>query len=470
MAVFTKRTKFASSAHEVFAWHRRDGAFERLSPPWDRVEIVEKQGGIEEGARMVMRLHLGPIPQTWEAVHQDYIEDQLFTDVQKRGPFASWEHEHRFLSQADGGCVLEDHIHYELPMGALGRAIGGGSIQRTIQRMFAFRHQRLAHDLMRHRPYLDRPRLRVAISGASGLLGTALSAFLTTGGHEVVPLVRNKQAAATGKGIYWSPRSGEIDQEALEGFDVVVHLAGENIAGRWTASKRKRILESREQSTQLLANALAKLTKPPKALLSASGINTYGDRGDEILTEESALGTGFLTDVCQAWEDGTQAAEDAGIRVAKMRIGAVITSAGGALAQMLLPFKMGVGGIVGSGHQYMSWIGLDDLLGAILHLMYQEKLSGVFNMVSPEPANNRDFTKALGKALHRPTIFPLPAFMINAIFGEMGKALLLDSVRAVPQRLLDSGFTFSAPAILDVLRSEVGDFDEESLLRGVAFA
>ncbi len=468
MTTFFKRTTLAHPAQEVFAWHSRLGAFERLSPPWDDVKILEKQGGIEDGARMVMRLRIGPFSQKWEALHKDYKEGSFFTDVQGKGPFASWKHTHRFLEDGNEQSVLEDHIEYALPMGAVGRLVAGGMVSRMLRRMFAFRHIRTMRDLARHQAFAERPRLRVAITGASGLLGTALTAFLRTGGHTVMPLVRSKRMADAGEGIYWSPDAGEIDLPALEGYDIVVHLAGESIAGRWTESKRARIMESRDKSTRLLAKALAQCAHPPKALLSASGINTYGDRGDAILTEESALGDGFLTDVCKTWEAGTQAAADAGIRVAVMRIGAVLTSSGGALGQMLLPFKMGGGGVVGSGRQYMSWIGLDDLLAVILHLMYRDDLSGVFNCVSPEPVTNAHFTKALGQALHRPTIVPLPAFAVKGLLGEMGKTLLLDSVRAIPQRLIDSGFVFDTPHLLDTLRFELGDFDEEALQTGVS--
>ncbi|MCK6512446.1 TIGR01777 family oxidoreductase [Myxococcota bacterium] len=468
MATFIKRTVLGYNAQEVFAWHSRLGAFERLSPPWDRVEIVEKQGGIEYGSRMVMKLRMGPFSQTWEALHKDYGNGAFFTDVQGKGPFAAWKHTHRFLDTGAGESALEDHIEYALPMGSIGQAVAGGAVAKMLRRMFAYRHLRTARDLARHQAFVSHPRLRVVISGASGLLGTALTAFLRTGGHEVMPLVRSKRKAEAGEGIYWSPESGEIDASGLEGCDVVVHLAGESIAGRWTQNKRKQIMESREKSTALLAGAMARCQSPPKALLSASGINVYGERGEAILTEESALGEGFLTEVCKAWEGGTQAAKEAGIRVVWMRIGAVMTSAGGALAQMVLPFKMGGGGVVGSGRQYMSWIGIDDLLGAILHLMMRDDLSGVFNCVSPEPVTNAEFTKALGKALHRPTLVPLPAFAVKALLGEMGKTLLLDSVRAVPQRLLESGFVFEMPQIGDALCFTLGRFDEEDLQSGVS--
>jgi uncharacterized protein (TIGR01777 family) len=465
MARFVKRTELPHRAEEVFAWHAREGAFQRLVPPWQRIEILEKEGGIEEGARLLMRLRMGFVGQRWEALHKEMIEGEEFCDIQKAGPFASWEHRHRFEARGEG-AVLEDSIAYAPPFGALGAALGGGVIRKMLKRMFAFRHERTRHDLMRHQAFAGESRKKIAMTGASGLLGQALTAYLTTAGHEVIPLIRS-QGGGQAKGIVWSPSQGEIDLAALEGMDAVIHLSGENIAGRWTARKKEAILQSRVLSTRLIAQSLAKLKKPPAVLLSAAGISVYGDRGEEVVTEDAGLSDTFLAQVCKAWEGETQAAEDAGIRVAKIRISAVITSAGGALQKMLLPFRMGVGGVVGSGRQYMSWIAMDDLLGIFEHLLHRTDLQGVFNATAPHPITQAAFTKALGAALHRPTIFPLPAPIVRVLFGEMGDALLLESLRAIPQRLEASGFSFSYPHIEDALRLELGAFDQDTLNAGV---
>jgi len=247
-----------------------------------------------------------------------------------------------------------------------------------------------------------------------------------------------------------------MDTAKLEGIEAVIHLAGESIQGRWTPKKKARILESRYKGTRLLAEALGHLAKPPRVLVCASAIGYYGDRGDELLREESASGSGFLAQVCREWESATEPATKKGIRVVNLRFGVVLGAAGGALAQMLPPFKMGVGGRVGSGKQYMSWIALDDVVGAVEHALVTEGLRGPVNAVAPNPARNVEFTKALGRVLSRPTIFPLPAFVVKLAFGRMGEELLLASQRVEPARLAASGYKFRYPELEGALRRAVG--------------
>lgn len=457
MTEFTKRSTFPVPVHELFAWHSRPGAFQRLTPPWESVEMEVDEGGIQEGARKVMVMRMGPVPLRWEAQHTDCKEDELFRDVQVRGPFATWEHEHRFSAEGDDRSGLEDHIVYRLPLSPLSQWVAGWAVRRKLERMFAFRHRTTQNDLERHAAFRDRKRLRVAITGASGLLGQNLTAFLQTGGHEVVPVVRHKPAPGE-PGIYWRPSEGDIDADALEGFDVVVHLAGENIAGgRWTEERKRRIMGSRVNGTRLLSETLAELKEPPSVLLSASGVNYYGNHpNDEEVTEDSPPGDGFLADVCKAWEAETQPARDAGIRVVNTRLGVVLTSEGGALAKMALPFKLGVGGRIGSGRQGMSWIALDDVLGAFYYLMYHDEIEGPVNLTSPFPCSNITFVKTLGAVLRRPTIFPLPGFVVKALFGQMGKEALLDGAYVRPERLLASGFSFHYPGLEDALRYVFG--------------
>ncbi|MGH9453685.1 MAG: TIGR01777 family oxidoreductase [Terriglobia bacterium] len=297
--------------------------------------------------------------------------------------------------------------------------------------------------------------MRVLISGASGLVGTSLIPSLTTGGHSVVRLVRSGKAAAAT--IHWNPAEGKIDPASLESFDAVVHLAGENIAGaRWTAGQKRKILESRAGPTRLLCETLAGLNAPPKALVSASAIGYYGDRGDEVLDESSQPGVGFLPSVCRAWEDATQPAVAKGVRVVNLRISMVLAPKGGALAKMLPVFRFGLGGVLDSGRQYMSWIGIDDLVGAIHHGMTTEGLRGPALAASPHPVTNREFTKTLGRVLSRPTLLPVPAFATRMAFGEMADALLLASTRAAPLQLLSSGYRFLFPELEPALRHVLG--------------
>ena len=294
--------------------------------------------------------------------------------------------------------------------------------------------------------------MRVLVTGASGLIGSAQRGKLTDAGHEVTRLARSSGAAEAGQ-IRWDPAVGEFDAESLEGFDAVVHLAGENLAtGRWTAAKRERIRSSRVQGTQLLAQALARLSRPPEVLVSASAVGYYGNRGDESLDEQSPPGSGFLAEVCRQWEAAADPAREAGIRVVHPRIGLVLSASGGALAKMLPMFRLGLGGALGSGRQYVSWITLDDLVAVICHLIATDSLSGPVNAVAPAAATNRQLTRALGRALRRPARLPAPAFALRAMLGPMADELLLASTRVIPRRLIDSGFAFGDPDLDRALR------------------
>ena len=252
--------------------------------------------------------------------------------------------------------------------------------------------------------------------------------------------------------MYWNPAAGEIDAPKLEGIDAIVHLAGETINGRWTSAKKRAIRESRVKGTRLLCETLAKLSNRPRVLVAASASGYYGDRGDEVLREESEAGSSFLSQVCQEWEGATKAAAERGIRVVNLRIGFVLSRAGGGLAKMLPAFKMGVGGKIGSGKQHMSWIAIDDLAQIILFATSAESLQGPVNAVAPNPVTNLEFTKTLARVLRRPAIFPMPAFAVRLAFGEMGEELLLASARLEPARLLSAGYQFRFPQLEGALR------------------
>lgn len=276
--------------------------------------------------------------------------------------------------------------------------------------------------------------MKIAVTGATGLVGSALVPLLTESGHDVVTLHRPSQ---------WDPEKGTLNIDAMTGINALVHLAGENIAaGRWTQSQKARIRDSRVKGTRLIAENVAQMQNPPEVMVSASAIGYYGDRGNEILREDSGPGTGFLPDVCRQWESATDSATRKGIRVVHLRTGIVLSEKGGALAKMLLPFRMGIGGKVGSGAQYWSWISLDDVCSAITHCIQATGLHGPVNLVSPSPVTNLEFTRSLGRVLHRPTIFPLPAFAARIVLGEMADALLLASARVEPTKLLGSRFVF----------------------------
>lgn len=292
--------------------------------------------------------------------------------------------------------------------------------------------------------------MRILITGATGLVGRALSSLLRQQTHEVVQLTRS--AAGAGK-PRWNPDVGEIDVTGLEGFDAVIHLAGEPIAdAKWSPEKKARIRDSRIKGTRLLSDSLARLAARPKVLISASAIGIYGDRGDEVLTEESGPGSDFLSEVGVAWESGAQFAADAGIRVVNARFGIVLSADGGALHEMIKPMKMGIGGPLGNGRQWMSWIDIDDLCAAILHLTQTDSVHGPVNLVAPNPVTNRDFTRTLARVIHRPAFIPAPAPALRLMFGEMADAILLSSQRVQPRRLMDSGYRFRYTHLEDSLR------------------
>jgi uncharacterized protein (TIGR01777 family) len=298
--------------------------------------------------------------------------------------------------------------------------------------------------------------MHVLVSGASGFVGSALVSALTAAGHPVTRLARSTPRPGQAE-IPWNPATRSIGTPALEGLDAVVHLAGDNLAsGRWSAAKKASIRESRVQGTALLCEALAQLVRPPKVLLSASAIGYYGDRGAAILREESPPGTGFLAEVCQAWEAATAPAVQRGIRVVYLRFGMILSPVGGALAKMLTPFRLGIGGVVGTGQQYMSWIALDDVLGVIQHALSTETLHGPVNVVAPQAVTNQEFTTALGTVLRRPTRLPLPAFAARLVFGEMADALLLASTRVAPVRLVAAEYTFHYPTLAEALQHLLG--------------
>ncbi|MCK6557943.1 TIGR01777 family protein [candidate division KSB1 bacterium] len=294
--------------------------------------------------------------------------------------------------------------------------------------------------------------MKVLVTGSTGLIGSAFIKALHAQGHQVVRLVRAPLASSEPV-VKWDPAAGTIDTPGLEGLDAVVHLAGETIARRWTAARKRSIRESRVAGTRLLAQTLARLQRPPKTLISASAIGYYGDRGDTVLREDSGPGTGFLPETSVAWEQAAQPAAQAGIRVAHPRTGVLLTTAGGALKEMLLPFRLGVGGVLGSGRQYWSWIAFDDVIGGLLHALHNENLSGPFNLVAPQPVTNREFTKVLGRALSRPTVMPAPKFALRLLLGEMAEGLLFASARVEPAKLLAAGYQFRYPDLEGALRA-----------------
>jgi len=459
MSHYVRRTPVGAPAAALDRWHARPGALDRLTPPWQDAEVLAHEG-IERGARAVIRLGVGPASVRWVAEHGPHVPGREISDTQTAGPFAAWRHVHRFLPIGGDRSILEDEVTYRLPLGRLSAPLGP-LVRRRLDRLFAYRHRVTKADVERHHAAGLAP-LTVAVTGASGLLGRALAAFLLAGGHRVVRLVRSREAAAAAdrsadeRAVYWNVEAGEIDLAALAAAapDVVVHLAGESpYALRWTNEKRRRIWESRTKGTQLLARALARLDRPPRLLLSASGAGYYGDRGSDRLTESDGPGEGFLPALTRAWEASTAEAERAGIRTVHLRLGVVLTPAGGVLDLVLPLFRVGLGGHVASGRRFIPWIALDDVLYAILHLIGHE-VEGPVNVTAPVPVTGRRFAEALGGVLRRPAPWPAPRPLLAR--AAMTREAALPSARVLPQRLLDGGFTFAYPDLEGALRHLLG--------------
>ena len=459
LSTFTRSVRIERPASEVFAWHERPGAFARLAPPWQKIEVLSHTGGIRDGAKVSLCMKIGPVLVRWDVEHRDYIGGVQFRDVQVRGPFAHWDHLHR-VEAVEGGraCVLTDEITYKLPFGVPGRIVGGAYVRRELERLFDYRHALTKAEVELANRYISVRPMKFLIAGASGLVGRAMTAFLQTQGHAVVKLVRG--AAAAADEVFWDPAGGRLDAHAVRGVDVIVNLSGEGVAdARWSAERKDAILRSRVDSTRTLVAALAAVHSErlrPFVFVSASATGIYGDRGDEVLDEGAATGAGFLAEVCKEWEREAVEADGLGVRVVELRTGVVLTPAGGALAKLLPVFKAGLGGRLGSGKMWMSWISLDDLVGAIYHAVLDRRCDGPVNAVAPQAVTNAEFTRVLGRVLRRPAVLPVPAAVLRAMFGEMADEALLSSTRAVPGKLAEAHYTFRHENVEDALRHLLG--------------
>ncbi|EID09002.1 hypothetical protein MXEN_21207 [Mycobacterium xenopi RIVM700367] len=434
---------------DVFAWHTRPGAMARLIPPWQPMTVLAEAESIADG-RAVLGL---PGGLQWVAQHRadEFEPPHKFVDViSSAGPrswpprlVGWWRHTHEFNDGGDGTTLVRDRVDTPVPSTAL-------------KSTFVYRHRQLADDLAAHRDaaeHVTRP-LVVALTGASGLVGSALTAFLTTGGHRVIRLVR--RVATTAEEREWDPAAPA--EGLLRGVDAVVHLAGASIAGRFTERHKAAVRDSRIEPTRRLAEAAATAENRPSVFVSASAIGYYGyDRGDTPLGEDSARGTGFLADVVADWEAATTPAADAGVRVVLVRTGIVQAARGGTLKLLRPLFFAGVGGRLGSGRQWLSWIGLDDLTDIYYRALYDARLSGPVNAVSPVPVRNSDYTKALAHLLRRPAALPVPSLAPRILLGQQGARELAEAdQRVLPARLQELGHRFRHPTVQQALAHQLG--------------
>ncbi len=453
MSTFHRRTAIAVPASQLEQWHYRTGAFERLTPPWENARIIQEPESITDGSQAIVELKQGPFWRRWIAEHRDCKPGESFTDVQLKGPFAAWTHCHRFLKESGQNCALEDDIQYRLPLHPLGQWFGDWFVRRKLTSMFSYRHALTKSDLERAASEPETPPMTIVVTGATGMIGRALLPYLRMRGHTVLRITRRPHLPDD---IAWDIQKGTLTLPERQ-IDAAIHLAGENVAGgRWNEARKTRLMESRRLGTRLLCKALAEHSNRPKVLISASGSNYYASNTSIIHDESSPRGDDFLSKVCEVWEQETQAAADAGIRVARLRLGVVLSASGGALGKMLLPFQLGGGGRLGRGTQRMPWIALDDAIDIMTRALGDERYTGPINTVAPEAVTNREFTQALANTLRRPALFPIPAIAIKALFGEMGEATLLGDIALKPARLQALGYCFRHPEIRAALAYTLG--------------
>jgi uncharacterized protein (TIGR01777 family) len=457
------RSLMPVSREAAFAYHEWPGALGRLLPPWQSVTASPPTDGLRDGSQVRLTLRMLGFPLHWLAVHEGYHPPDLFVDTQASGPFASWRHEHHFLEgPTPGTSILEDQIAYRLPLAFASHPLAGRWVDRQLASMFAYRHRITESDLLRQSHLSVHRGKRVAVTGATGLIGTVVCQLLEAIGCHVVPVVRTREAVSRlpshPDSLQWDPTRGLLEPEKASGLDAVIHLAGKSLAsGRWTGKIKEQMWSSRVDATQVLASQLASLDEPPKSFVSASGVGIYGDCGDRWCTEDAPSSEDYLGRMALQWEGASQPLRNRGVRVAQGRLGIVLSPQGGALHAMLPIFRCGLGGRLGTGDQYWSWVERSDAAAAFVHLAMDSRCEGPFNISAEAPETNRRWTQAIGEALQRPTVLPAPAFALRWVMGaEMAESMLLCSTRADGSRLRRTGFQYAFSGLAETLRYCLG--------------
>ena len=430
------------------------------------MEIIDNTGGINNDDNSIFRIKLGPITFKWVAKHFGYIHNLQFQDKMIKGPFKKWIHTHSFIPQGENQCIIEDKIDYMPRFGKIGSKIIQKRIQNYLNQLFIYRERILVNDTILEKMTREKGK-NILITGSQGLIGSSLIPLLTNiGGHKITRLVRkinnnNMYSRSTTnkedkKSIFWYPEYDKLDHNELEGFDIIIHLAGENIFGRWTDIKKQRIFNSRVGSTKLLAKSLTKLSNPPSLLICASAIGYYGDRPNEYITEDSIPGKGFLSEVCQKWEKATQDVTEIGIRVVNTRFGVVLTPKGGILQKLLSPFKLGLGITIGNKDQYISWVSIEDVVKSIFYSITNTSIKGPVNVVSPKPITNLEFSDTLKKIFNPKLSMSINQNIPKLIYGEMSKEVLSTNTYVIPKKLISTGYKFFDSELEDSLRFLLG--------------
>lgn len=457
--ILKHKTVLNFSHEAVSKWFFQPGAFARLVPPFQNIEVDPSMEPVREGSLNTFKVKDKGFSIEWKARHSEVKERSSFIDTQEEGPFSKWVHLHQILPDPENSArtVLLDEVQWEGPFLTMATFFSKGFVNGLLTQNFRFREVRLNNDLLRHEKFKDQPRLKIGITGSTGVIGTALSAFLLTGGHDVYRFVRRK--ATHPNEIFWDPQSGQIESDKVQPLDVVIHLAGENLAKqRWTEDFKRKVLESRTQGTALISKTLDGFKDRKRKLISASAIGYYGDTGSSLVDESSASGSGFLAHICKNWESSLEQVSSEYLKVHVVRIGVVLTQRGGALKELSLPTKMGVAGPMGTGEQYMSWISLDDAIYSLYEIIMGNFSTRVFNLVSENPLPQAKLIGALAKKLKRPAIMKMPKIAVKVLLGEMGEEVLLQGQRVEPRSLIKLGYKFTHPNIEDVLNFEFGPY------------
>jgi uncharacterized protein len=465
MQNFEYASAIDSDVQSLFEYHANPGALNRLIPPWENITIQQRSDSLIVASEVILKNSLFGLPVTWRARHTELNPPESFQDIQLSGPFKTWIHDHHFQSDGTGRSTLQDRIRFEMKFGLIG-TVASPMVLAKLKAMFAYRHRTTQADLCLQnflKPFTSNRPLRIGVTGSTGMIGHRLVDLISVLGHRAVRILRPtsldraQDFPISATAVVWQPGRGFSDNATMQDLDAVIHLAGMGIAsGRWTAASKQSIRASRIEGTKQLVGDLCNLGTPPKAFVCASGVGFYGDRSADILDESESAGGDFLAKLAVDWESAASGFERSGNRVVIGRLGIALHPRQGALSKLLLPFRIGLGGPIGSGRQYWSWIDIDDAAAGFLYLAANPKCIGVYNLVAPEQTDNRTFSKTLASVLFRPSLLPAPSFALRILLGEMADAMLLSSTRAHCKRLVDEGFPFRSPSLKDCLRHVLG--------------
>lgn len=457
--IFVKRAKISSTVEDVFEYHTREGALERLIPPWSLLRILKSNNDIKNGSITTLRLTLGPIGIKWIAQHLGYVQNQQFQDRMIKGPFRYWIHTHSFIPDEFNYCIMQDRIDYSLPLGMRNSNFVNNLIRNNLNQLFHYRHRVLKNDINLWKLVRNNRGKKILITGSTGLIGSTLVPYLrTVGEHHVTRMTRplSNQNHNDPNIVEWDPDQDKIDIDKMEGYDIVIHLSGENIFGRWSDSKKRKMMASRINSTKLLCNSLTYLKTPPSTLICASAVGFYGNQGNSVLTEETSPGLGFLSDLCQKWEEASESVKSIGTRVINARFGMVLTPKGGILQKLVGPAVLKIGLQMGDENQYISWVSIEDVIGSILYSIGDSSIKGPVNVVSPNPIKMSEFMDIISSVLNNRFKITLTKKALKLVFGEFADYVVSSSSFVIPKKLSSISYSFINTDLEDTIRFLLG--------------